>query len=127
MKRFVFTIACILMTLTMGAQSSLSKGAPANVEAVDLDSAPCRRQIAGDHVHCRGFSRTVRPEEPQDLSVTDLKADPLDGSVVPVIFCQILDLDHTGSSPFPLYDTVLPLRTVIYSMPYNNEREMNEI
>ena len=36
MKRFVFTIACILMTLTMGAQSSLSKGAPANVEAVDL-------------------------------------------------------------------------------------------
>ncbi len=36
MKRYFFIATCILMSLTVGAQSSLSKGAPANVEAVDL-------------------------------------------------------------------------------------------
>ena len=36
MKRYVFTVVGILMSLTLSAQSGLSSGAPANVEAVDL-------------------------------------------------------------------------------------------
>ena len=36
MKRYVFTIACILISLALAAQSGQSSGISANVEAVDL-------------------------------------------------------------------------------------------
>ncbi|MBR4364835.1 MAG: Ig-like domain-containing protein [Prevotella sp.] len=36
MKRYVFTVVGIMMSLTLSAQSGKSSGAPANVEAVDL-------------------------------------------------------------------------------------------
>ena len=36
MKRYFFTVVCLLISLAMAAQSGLSNRAPANVEAVDL-------------------------------------------------------------------------------------------
>jgi hypothetical protein len=48
------------------------------IDAADADFAGARRQIAGQHLHGRGFAGAVRPEQAQHLAMPYLKVKPAD-------------------------------------------------
>ena len=70
-----------------------------HVVAVDFHNALRRRQIAGENVHGSGFSRAVRPQEPEDFALFHCEADMVHGAVPAISLRQVLYLDHGFAIP----------------------------
>ena len=65
-----------------------------NVDAVYLGFARRARQISGQNAHRCGFSRAVRPEETDDLSLLNGETDIVHRLFVSIPFYKIFDSYH---------------------------------
>src|SRR5206468_1743585 len=94
-----------------------------DVVPVDRRPAAGGRQVAGEYPKGRGLAGAVRPEEPDDLTLGHLKADPVDGQDVAEGFCKFSNRDHSEflrdrALGAPLYaqsaETLQPARARLY-------------
>src|SRR5579885_3585560 len=64
------------------------------VEAVDQYPAICWTQDAGHASERSRLPCSVRPEQPYDLAIVDLKAQTIDRSKVLILLDELIDLEH---------------------------------
>ena len=65
-----------------------------DILAVDERLTGSGADIAGQHVHGRGFSGAVRTKQTENLAVLCDKIDVADGNLIPVVFGQMFDFNH---------------------------------
>ena len=73
-----------------------------DVQPGDAGSSGGRPQVAGEDAKDRGLARTVRAEEPHDLTGLDLERDAIDGQSGSVPLAELLGDDdggHAGRAP----------------------------
>ena len=62
------------------------------VKAGDMHLAGTGGEVAGNHIHCGGFTGAVGAEKPQDLAPLQMETDIMDRVVSAEVAAEVIDL-----------------------------------
>ena len=65
----------------------------------DANGPGCGHEVAREHSQSGGFSGAVGAQKAENLPFFDVEINLIHGAEVFVVFCQIFNMDHSGSFP----------------------------